>query len=67
MAVADAVCRLVPGVLSDAACFTDESHWDAYWNILSIPAQRSGMTDEFRPSFSPVTMPTLLNGVENRP
>ena len=28
MAVADAVCRLVPGVLSDAACFTDESHWD---------------------------------------
>ena len=39
----------------------------AYWNILSIPAQRSGMTDEFRPSFSPVTMPTLLNGVENRP
>lgn len=28
MAVSDAVCRLVPGVLSDEACFTDESHWD---------------------------------------
>lgn len=27
MVVADAVCRLVPGVLSDAACFVDESHW----------------------------------------
>ncbi len=27
MAIADAVCRLVPGVLSDAACFEDESHW----------------------------------------
>lgn len=27
MAVADAVCRLVPGVLGDEACFTDESHW----------------------------------------
>ena len=27
MAVADAVCRLVPGVLSDAECFEDESHW----------------------------------------
>ena len=34
MAVADAVCRLVPGVLSDAACFTDESHWDG---LLEYP------------------------------
>ncbi len=28
MAVADAVCRLVPGVLSDEECFVNESHWD---------------------------------------
>lgn len=28
MAVADSVCRLVPGVLSDEECFTGESHWD---------------------------------------
>ncbi len=28
MAVADAVCRLVPGVLGDEECFTEESHWD---------------------------------------
>ena len=34
MAVADAVCRLVPGVLSDPACFTDESHWDG---LLEYP------------------------------
>ena len=27
MAVADAVCRLVPGVLSDAECYTEESHF----------------------------------------
>ena len=27
MAVTDAVCRLVPGVLSDEACYTGESHW----------------------------------------
>ena len=27
MALADAVCRLVPGVLADESCFTDESHW----------------------------------------
>ena len=28
MAVTDAVCRLVPGVLSDPECFIDESFWD---------------------------------------
>ena len=27
MAVTDAVCRLLPGVLSDPECFEDESHW----------------------------------------
>jgi tRNA (guanine37-N1)-methyltransferase len=30
MAVADAVFRLVPGVLPDEECFTDESHWDGF-------------------------------------
>ena len=28
MAVADSVCRMVPGVLADEECFTGESHWD---------------------------------------
>ncbi|MEG2119216.1 MAG: tRNA (guanosine(37)-N1)-methyltransferase TrmD [Pseudoflavonifractor sp.] len=28
MAIADSVCRLVPGVLPDAECFMDESHWN---------------------------------------
>ena len=28
MAVADAVCRLVPGVLPDPECYEDESHWN---------------------------------------
>ena len=27
MAVADCVCRMVPGVLSDEECYTGESHW----------------------------------------
>ena len=27
MVVADCVCRMVPGVLSDPSCFEDESHW----------------------------------------
>ena len=34
MAVADAVCRLVPGVLSDPECFENESHWDG---LLEYP------------------------------
>jgi tRNA (guanine37-N1)-methyltransferase len=48
MAVADAVCRLVPGVLGDEECFTDESHWAGLleypqysrpetWHGLSVP------------------------------
>ena len=27
MAITDAVCRMVPGVLPDAECFEEESHW----------------------------------------
>lgn len=34
MAVADAICRMVPGVLADAVCFTDESHWNG---LLEYP------------------------------
>ena len=34
MAVADAVCRMVPGVLADDACFTDESHFSG---LLEYP------------------------------
>ena len=54
MAVADAVCRLVPGVLSDPECFENESHWNgmlehpqysrpAVWHDMEVPAVlRSG-------------------------
>lgn len=34
MAVTDAVCRMVPGVLADAECFQDESH---YAGLLEYP------------------------------
>ena len=48
LAVADAVCRLVPGVLPDAECFQNESHWNGLleypqysrpeiWNGLRVP------------------------------
>jgi tRNA (guanine37-N1)-methyltransferase len=33
-AVADAVFRMIPGVLAEEACFTDESHWDG---LLEYP------------------------------
>lgn len=34
MVVTDAVCRMVPGVLSQEACYTGESHWDG---LLEYP------------------------------
>ena len=48
MAVADAVCRMVPGVLPDRECFEDESHWNGLleypqysrpevWHGLAVP------------------------------
>ena len=60
MAVADAVCRLVPGVLSDEACYTGESHWDGLleypqytrpevWEGRAVPeVLRSGNDAEIR-------------------
>jgi len=49
MAIADSVCRMVPGVLSDPACYEGESHWDGLleypqytrpetWEGLTVPA-----------------------------
>lgn len=48
MAVTDAVCRMVPGVLADPECFQDESHYNglleypqysrpAAWHGLEVP------------------------------
>jgi tRNA (guanine37-N1)-methyltransferase len=34
LAVADAICRLVPGVLPDEECFQNESHWNG---LLEYP------------------------------
>ena len=57
MAVADAVCRMVPGVLPDAECFEEESHWTDCWNIPSIPAPPCGTTGLCRRSCSPGITP----------
>ena len=48
MAIVDAVSRLIPGVLGDDICFTDESHWNGLleypqysrpdeWHGLAVP------------------------------
>ena len=48
MAITDAVCRMVPGVLPDAECFEEESHWNglleypqysrpAVWHDRAVP------------------------------
>ena len=34
LVMADAICRMVPGVLSDSECFEDESH---YKGLLEYP------------------------------
>lgn len=34
MAVADCLCRMVPGVLPEESCYTDESHWNG---LLEYP------------------------------
>ena len=46
MAVTDAVCRLVPGVLADEACYTGESHWDG---LLEYPQYTRPEVWEGRP------------------
>ena len=60
MAVTDAVCRLVPGVLSDEECFTGESHWEGLleypqytrpdvWEGMAVPeVLRSGNDAQIR-------------------
>ena len=60
MAVADAVCRMVPGVLPEPACYEEESHWNglleypqysrpASWHGREVPeVLRSGDHEKVR-------------------
>ncbi|MDR3310672.1 MAG: tRNA (guanosine(37)-N1)-methyltransferase TrmD [Oscillospiraceae bacterium] len=54
LAVADSVFRLVPGVLPDEECYTDESHWDG---LLEYPQYTRPETWEGRS-----VPPVLLSG-----
>jgi hypothetical protein len=42
MAVTDCVSRMVPGVLSDEACYTGESHWDGLLEYPQYTRRTSG-------------------------
>lgn len=53
MVVTDCVCRMVPGVLSDTACYTGESHWEGR---LEYPQYTRPETWEGR------TVPEVLRG-----
>ena len=64
MALTDAVCRLVPGVLPDAECYMEESHWMACWNIPNIPGLRSGTAAMCRRSCCPATTRRWRNGAK---
>jgi len=60
MTIADAVCRMVPGVLPDPECFEEESHWNglleypqysrpAVWHDREVPEiLRSGDHEKVR-------------------
>ena len=66
MAVADAVCRLVPGVLSDPSCYENESHWNGMLEAPRIPGRKSGMTGRCPQSCCPGTTPTWRSGGGSR-
>ena len=42
MAVADCLCRMVPGVLPEESCYTDESHWNGPAGGVAWPGRAAG-------------------------
>ena len=61
MAVTDAICRMVPGVLPEEECFTEESHWAG---LLEYPT--NGTDAACRTCCSPATTKTWPNGAKKR-
>ncbi len=67
MAVADAVCRMVPGVLPDEKAFTAESHWDGLLEHPQYTRPENWRGREVPEVLSPGTMPILKHGTRNEP
>ena len=66
MAVADCLCRMVPGVLPEESCYTDESHWNGLLEYPSIPARRFGMAGPCPRCCCPATTATWTTGGKRR-
>ena len=64
MAVADAVCRMVPGVLPDETAFQEESHWNGLLEYPQYTIRRSGADSMCRRCCFPGIMPILRVGGE---
>lgn len=67
LVLADSVTRLLPGVLSDAACFEEESHYNNLLSTPSTPDRRCGGAERYRRCCFPATMPTLPSGGGSSP
>ena len=64
--LADAVARMLPGVLANEDAFELESHFSSLLDILSTPALSNGTAKRCRPFCSRVTMQTSRSGAGNR-
>ena len=66
MALADCLCRMVPGVLPEESCYTDESHWNGLSSIPSTPARRNGTAAGCPRSCSAAITAMWLTGARRR-
>lgn len=62
MAIADAVCRLCPGVLSDPECYENESHWDGMLEYPQYSRPDIWHGRKVRTFYCLGTMPTSQSG-----
>ena len=67
MAVADAVCRLVPGSCQTRSASPMRATGMVCWNTPSTPGRRCGTTGESPPSSSLAITPTSPNGGGSKP
>lgn len=64
MAVTDAICRMVPGVLPEEECFTEESHWAGLLEYPQYSRPMNGTAAACRTCCSPATTKTWPNGAK---
>ena len=67
LVLADSVTRLLPGVLSDAACFEEESHYNSLLEYPQYTRPPVWRAERHRRYCFPDTMPTLPSGGGSSP